>query len=164
MSTSFDPSNMVCISCSSEHKIIGGVLFTVAFSDQNFVANIEGENGTCIAVVRLEDASFADLIDLSHELFDNVRVPEGSIFLYGSASYLSRVGTGAYAGDWLSVVSHAEKQWRGIRICPLIPMILSECPGTLAREIAEIAAWLATVYENNPLCMYSTVARYWPET
>jgi hypothetical protein len=156
MSKSFDPSNMVCVSCSSEHKIKNGVPVTVAFSDQNFVANIEGKNGMCIAVVRLEDASLSDLLDLSCELFDNVGVSEGSVFLYGSASCLSRVGTGAYAGDWLFIMSHAERQWRGIRICPLIPMILSECPGTLAREIAEIVAWFATVYEKTiPFGMYS---------
>jgi hypothetical protein len=59
-------------------------------------------------VVRLEDASLSDPLDLSRELFEYVRVPEGSVFLYGSASYLSRVSTDAYAGDWLSVVSHAE--------------------------------------------------------
>jgi hypothetical protein len=37
-------------------------------------------------------------------------------------------------------------------------MILTECPGTLAREIAEIAAWFATIYENNPLGLYSVWA------
>ncbi len=151
ISISFDPNNMTCISCPKEHKIIGCVPITVAFSDQNFVANIAGHNGTCFCVVRLEDASLADLTDLSCELFGNVKILEGSVFLYGSASYLSRVRTGTYASEWLSVISQAEKRWRGIRVCPLIPMILSDCPGTLAREIAEIAAWFATVYDNNPL-------------
>jgi hypothetical protein len=56
ISISFDPNNLTCISCPTEHKIIGCVPVTVAFSDQNFVANIAGQNGTCICVVRLEDA------------------------------------------------------------------------------------------------------------
>jgi hypothetical protein len=38
----------------------------------------------------------------------------------------------------------------------MIPMILSDCPGTLAHEIAEVAAWFASIYENNPLGMYNT--------
>jgi hypothetical protein len=135
-----------------------GLPVTVMFSDQNCVTNIEGKNGTCIAVVRQEDASLSDLLDMSREIFENQKVPEGSVFLFGSASYLSRVGTGTYAGDWLAVVSRAEKLWRGIRVCPLIPMILSDCPGTLAREIAEIAAWFASIYENNPLGLYNTWA------
>ncbi len=85
-------------------------------------------------------------------------MPEGSVFLFGSASHLARVGTGTYASDWMAVVSRAEKLWRGIRVCPLIPMILSDCPGTLAREIAEIAAWFANIYENNPLGLFSSWA------
>jgi hypothetical protein len=153
---SFDPANMSCITCKSEHKIMVGSPITVIFSDQNCVANIEGSNGSCISVVRQEDASLADLLDMSREIFENHKVPEGSVFLYGSASYLSRVGTGTYAGDWVTVVSRVEKLWRGIRVCPMIPMILSDCPGTLAREIAEVAAWFASIYENNPLGMYTT--------
>jgi hypothetical protein len=156
VSMSFDPANMSCITCKSEHKIMAGSPITVIFSDQNCVANIEGSNGSCISVVRQEDASLADLLDMSREIFENHKVPEGSVFLYGSASYLSRVGTGTYAGDWVTVVSRVEKLWRGIRVCPMIPMILLDCPGTLAREIAEIAAWFASIYENNPLGMYNT--------
>jgi hypothetical protein len=107
------------------------VVLSQSFSDQYFVAT-EEKNSIYIAVVRLEDASLSDLLDLPRELLDSVRAPEGSVFLYGSVSYLSRVGTGAYAGDWLSVVTHAESQWRGIRICPLIPMIL-----LIARELSQ---------------------------
>jgi hypothetical protein len=158
VSLSFDPTNMSCISCTSEHKIVGCLPITVIFSDQNFVSNIEGKNSTCIAVVRQEDASLSDLFELSCEIFENQRVPEGSVFLFGSASYLARVGTGTFAGDWLTTVHHVEKLWRGIRVCPLIPLIMSDCPGTLAREIAEVAAWFASLYENNPLGLFNAWA------
>jgi hypothetical protein len=63
------------------------------------------------------------------------------------------VGTGVYSGDWLSIVSHTSEVWPGVRVCPLIPMILSAGPGPLARELSEFAAWLATVYDNNLLGM-----------
>ncbi len=43
-------------------------------------------------------------------------------------------------------------------MCPLIPLILSDCPGTLAREIAETAAWFASLYENNPLGLFNAWA------
>jgi hypothetical protein len=42
------------------------------------------------------------------ELFSNAAFPEGSIFMYGTASFLAKAGTGMYASDWLSVVSHVE--------------------------------------------------------
>ncbi len=103
-------------------------------------------------------ASLTDLFELAREIFENQRVPEGSVFLFGSASYLARVGTGTFAWDWLIIVGRAEKQWRGIRVCPLIPLILSDCPGTLAREIAEAAAWFAIIYENNPLGLFNAWA------
>jgi hypothetical protein len=149
---------MSCISCTNEHLTIDTLPITVVFSDQNFVSNIGGKNGTCIAVARQEDASLPDLFELAREIFENRKVPEGSVFLYGSASYLARVGTGTFAKDWQAVVCRTEKQWRGIRVCPLIPLILSDCPGTLAREIAEIAAWFTSIYENNPLGLYNAWA------
>jgi hypothetical protein len=68
ISLSFDPTNMSCISCTAEHPIIGSLPITVVFSDQNFVSNIEGKNGTCIAVARQEDASLTDLFDLAREI------------------------------------------------------------------------------------------------
>jgi hypothetical protein len=101
----------------------------------------------------MEDATLPELTNLSVELFGDVRFPEGSVFLYGTASYLSRVGTGIYAKEWLTVISNVERIWPGVRICPLIPLILSDCPGTLSRELSELAAWLTIVYENNPLGM-----------
>jgi hypothetical protein len=37
-------------------------------------------------------------------------------------------------------------------------LILSDCPGTLAREIAEVAAWFTSIYENNPLGLFNAWA------
>jgi hypothetical protein len=102
----------------------------------------------------MEDVSLPDLFELSKELFEHVKIPEGSVFLFGSVSYLSRVGTSVYESNWLSVISQTEGHWHGVRVCPLIPMILSTCPETLARELSELAAWLAIVYGNNPLGMW----------
>jgi hypothetical protein len=56
-----------------------------------------------------------------------------------------------YASDCLSVVITTENTWPSVRVCPLIPLILADYPGSLAREITELAAWLAIVYDNNSL-------------
>jgi hypothetical protein len=42
----------------------------------------------------MEDASLSDLYKLAKEIFGNIRFPKGSVFLFGSASFLARVGTG----------------------------------------------------------------------
>jgi hypothetical protein len=150
VSMSFDPSKLLCVTCKTEHPILGKKPTTVFFSDQNFITGMEGSNNSCLNVVLMEDTSLSDLCRLSVEIFGNVRLPEGSVLMFGSASYLARIGTGVYAKDWLALIANMEKTFLGVRICPLIPLILSDCPGFLARKITEMAAWLAVVYDNNP--------------
>ncbi len=77
LSLSFDPAKLVCVSCIKEHKIFGSSPTTIFFSDQNFVAKVEGAKESCLCVCRLEDASLTELLDLSLELFENVKLPEG---------------------------------------------------------------------------------------
>jgi hypothetical protein len=153
ISLSFVPNKMTCVSCETEHAIISNLPVTVFFTDQNFIAKLPGSNNSCLNIVRMEDASLSELFNLSKELFGKVKLPEGSVLLFGSVSFLSRVGTGMYAQDWQSLVINTVTSWPGTRVCPLIPLIVTECPGSVARELAELAAWLAIVYDNNPLGM-----------
>jgi hypothetical protein len=150
ISVSFDPSKLACVSCKNEHKIVSSKPLTIFFSDQNFVATMSNDSGDCLNIARMEDASLSHLLNLAKEMFEKLRVPEGSVFLFRSMSFLSRVGTSTYAKEWVSVVSHASSLWRGIRICPLIPLIITQCPGTVAREIHNLSTWLESVYDNNP--------------
>ncbi len=50
--------------------------------------------------------------------------------------------------------------WKRVKINKTLEFhfIMSDCPGTLAREIAEVAAWFASIYENNPLGLFNTWA------
>jgi hypothetical protein len=84
-----------------------------------------------------------------------IKLPEGSIFLFGSFSYLGRNGRLINAREWTSVVAQASSFWRGIHISPLIPLIISECPGfgSITREISELSVWLDNLYENNTRCL-----------
>jgi hypothetical protein len=52
----------------------------------------------------MEDAPLSGLFELSKKLFEIVNFPDGSTFMSGSASYLSRMGTDIYAGYRLLVV------------------------------------------------------------
>jgi hypothetical protein len=51
---------------------------TVLFSDQNFISSMEADSGNCLNIVRLEDASLADLINIAKEMFERTTLPEGS--------------------------------------------------------------------------------------
>ncbi len=101
---------------------------------------------------------FCSIIQCSvvHEIFGNTVFPEGSIFLYGSASYLGRVGTSLYARDWGQVVALSLENWRGIRVCLLIPLIIAECTGNIVKELSELALWFETVYDTSPQGLHDT--------
>jgi hypothetical protein len=73
------------------------------------------------------------------------------VFMFGSVSHLGRTGTSIYAKDWTDVVALCTGKWRGIRVCPLIPMIVAECTGTIVRELSELTNWYSSVYDTSPL-------------
>ncbi len=50
-------------------------------------------------------------------------------------------------------------RWRSLRICPLFPLLASDSPGSLARELTEFCVWLSAVYENNPVGLVSVWGR-----
>jgi hypothetical protein len=69
ISSSFDPSRLVCVSCKMEHKIVFTKPLTILFSDQNFVSSLEADKGECLNIVRMEDASLSDLVTMAREIF-----------------------------------------------------------------------------------------------
>jgi hypothetical protein len=62
------------------------------FADQNFVPFLSHDPENCIAVVRLENPSVSELVDIAGELLDRFTLPEKSILLFGSGSHLFRGG------------------------------------------------------------------------
>jgi hypothetical protein len=150
ISSSFDPSKLVCVSCSNEHPVINNQPSVFLFSDQNFVPFITSKTKNCINVVRVENASLHELFEIAREIIGNVALPEGSIFMFGSVSYLSRLGTSMYAKDWTEITAMTLEQWHGSRVCPLIPLILKECAGSVTRELNELSLWLEDVYDSDP--------------
>jgi hypothetical protein len=133
----------------NRREFFGGPI-TVLFSDQNFPALLPCDSGMCINIVRLENAELLELFEIAKEIFGSTVLAEGSIFMFGSASCLSKSGTSLYAREWTEVVARSNNHWRGIQICPLVPVILSECPGSIVRELSELATWYDRMYDSNP--------------
>jgi hypothetical protein len=132
ISMSFDPRNLMCIGCNNNHKLGENGRLVICFADQNMVPFITDGEGGCIAIVRLENASLSDMIDLSFEVLEKFTPPPGSIILYGSASHLYRVGASLYARDWVDSLTRIGARWRNINVCPLVPFIRENCPGIMA--------------------------------
>jgi hypothetical protein len=66
--------------------------------------------------------------------------------MLGSPTHLHSVGTSAYAADWVDALARLEARWEGVHVCPLVPIIRENYPTSLARELLELAYWLASVY------------------
>jgi hypothetical protein len=114
-----------------EHDIIAGGPIVVLFSDQNFVPTLACSENRCINIVRVENANLDELLDIATKLFEQICVPKGSVFAFGSVSHLSRIGTSHFADD---------------------------CPGSIGRELTELCVWLSHIYENNPMGLGSVWA------
>jgi hypothetical protein len=85
------------------------------------------------------------------EILDQQSLPPSSMILVGSASHLFRVGPSCYAKDWIELINKIGQKFRNIHICTLVPVFLSDCPGSLARDIEILATWLHKVYSNTIL-------------
>jgi hypothetical protein len=157
ISASFDLAKLICVSCDTKHVVISDCPLVLLFTDQNFVSSLSSPSKECINIVRIENASLEELFEISKEIFGNLKLPDGTVMCFGSTSHLGKVGTSIYARDWTNVVAHASAAWRGVRICPLIPLIVSDCPGTIAREITELGllTYTATIRLD-----YMTVGRH----
>jgi hypothetical protein len=149
ISLSFDPRNFMCLGCKTSHRIGDRGPITVCFSDQNFIPFLMDKEGGCIAVVRLDNATLSELVELSFEIFENFPLPPGSVVLFGSASFLFRAGVSVYAREWVDSTTKVGAKWRNVHICPLIPFIRENCPGSMARDIEQLSAWLIRIYTDN---------------
>lgn len=92
--TSFDPSNLMCLTCPKKHKIDLEQPICICLSDQNFVPNLANaaESDNCILVVRLESAGLSELTDLLMEMVSQLAFRPGSVICLGSATFLYREG------------------------------------------------------------------------
>jgi len=148
-----DPTNLNCIVCTTEHSVVQShhKPVVVVLSDQNFVPVWPETNpDSCVVVIRMSNPELHELFEFLFELFDRTTLPDGSMVLAGSVSYLHRVGTSYYAREWTQVVGKMGRRLPNVRVCPLPPLITANCSGGVARELIEIGTWIATVYKSSP--------------
>jgi hypothetical protein len=105
-----------------------------------------GTGTTCIAVVRFEDATLANLTEMAIEILGSSNVPAGSVFMLGSASHLFRVGAASYATDWVNQINKLELKFKNINFCPLAPILREASPGSLVQDLETITVWYHMVY------------------
>jgi hypothetical protein len=150
ISCSFDPRNLMCLGCEIPHGILNADgPTTIVFADQNFVPFLPGGAGNCVAIVRGENFSLNDLVDLAAEILDKKPLQPGSILLFGSGYNLFKVGGSCYTVDWIQLLNRACQRWPNVNICPLVPICRSDCPAGMIRDIEILSSWLCRVYSNS---------------
>jgi len=148
---SFDPATLTCVCCESSHPVfVEGETVGICVSDQNFPANLSGAGTTktCVACIRIESASIAELDEIFSEIFTGTAIPRGTTVCVGSASHLHRVGPTIYATDWTVLCQNFAQKFPGVNLCPLVPVLSDEFPGSLAIGIAALTAWFSSIYAN----------------
>jgi hypothetical protein len=160
ISSTFDPANLRCVVCPTAHYILAKGTDesppTLIFADQNFVSTLAGGK-SCLAILRLEDASLPELAELAHEVLDKHKPPAGTLLLFGSASHLLNVGKTIYTQEWCNLTDRISASFPDSRILPLAPVIREDCPGAVSRQLIELATWYKIVYNNNILGITSVL-------
>jgi hypothetical protein len=152
ITVSFDPGTLNCVACPKSHNILQkNAPAVICLSDQNFLPAMPSADAGkgCLAIVRLEDASLMDLAGLAIEIFEKCYLNPGSVFLIGSASHLIKVGVTTYTADWVSLCSKLGSKFKNANVCPLVPLLLEDCPGALARDLEVLAIWILKSYHSS---------------
>jgi hypothetical protein len=71
------------------------------------------------------------------------------LLLAGSASYLHKMGATIYAQGWAGLTSFLKSKIQGVQVGPLIPILGTNIPGSLATEYGIPAAWYLQKYSGS---------------
>jgi len=150
ITSTFDPATLTCLTCTVPHNIIprDGSGMVLILGDQNFVSAIVGKNH-CIPVVRVEDASLAELFKICLEILDRNPLPLSTHFLVGSASHLAKVGSTLYCLEWQRMVGEFTNRWLGATVGPLPPVLRDQTSPGICKQVTEIKHWFDRIYTGN---------------
>jgi len=156
ISFTFDPATLICTACKKPHSIIptDGSELAVMVGDQNFVSTLAGSS-SCVPVMRMEDPTLAELVEITMEVFDRCPLPHGTVFLIGSTSYLCEVGSTIYAQEWVKLGKDMKQRWMHTRVGPLPPILRESTPASTTKVIVEIHHWFNRIYGSDTVFMKS---------
>ena len=127
---SFDPQARKCDTCpSGGHaalKAAKGGPVAIVGADQAFPACLpETDGNECVRITRVEDGSLQEIVHALADAIGGTALVKGTVFLIGSLSHLSTVGTGQYITDWVRT-----RHWLRTRfgehcmVLPLLPVLV----------------------------------------
>jgi hypothetical protein len=170
VSLSFEPKSYTCHNClnSPHHTFLGGkegqeAPPCIIMTDQAFPAALPSRNGLrCPAIIRVEDATIRDLLSALKSITFKVKLPAGTTILLSSLSHLCRVGTSAYATDFVNAVQELEKIYgpklRVVHGFSLPTQDIWDIQCT--RSLFDILGWLSNIDRRNQYHLPASTEAY----
>ena len=92
----------------------------------------------CVRIIRVEDGSLQEIVHALADAIGGAALVKGTVFLIGSLSHLSTVGTGQYITDWVRT-----RHWLRSRfgehcmVLPLLPVLVQGGGMSTVRSVIE---------------------------
>jgi len=128
ISCTFNPRDLSCVVYPDSHSALvsregGKTPITLVLSNQTFPPIIEGGEGeNYVRILRVEDGSLGEIVDLALEMFLK-GIPGNSVVLLGSGTHLLRVGSSGYCHAWVESSGKLAKLCHSVQVCPLPPIL-----------------------------------------
>ena len=160
ISASFNTATMLCVTCEDKHRhqvlrserasSTSTLHYPSVFvlTDQSFPACLPtGGEGECLKILRMEDASLADLTNIFLETVKGYEVSAGTIILIHSLSHLAWVGAAAYAEDLVRARQRICAVYRtGLFVLHGPPILANGYEDTTTtRDLCTISDWATCV-------------------
>ncbi len=106
-SYSYTYNNMYCCCCATPHPLLGkNIAPVIVLSDQSFPAAVPSlGSGKCMAIMRVENGSLAEIVDLFPRKNRMEWLPAGTLILIGSLSQLAKDGLTSYVVDYTMAIN-----------------------------------------------------------
>jgi hypothetical protein len=102
ISFSFSERTLECLCKRGHGDGEGGGRHLFILADQNFPPTIHCKEGkNCPKVIRVENGTIEELLQVFFKMLAGRSVPPGSVVLCGSSAHLADVGISAYANDFV---------------------------------------------------------------
>jgi hypothetical protein len=136
-------------------------------SDQCFRPVLpSSRGGECLAIVRVECRTLAELISAFLDLTGDYEVPVGTVVIFSSLTHLSRVGTAVYAADIVKALSRLREAFgdsvRGLHGFPVMAGGLQD--HSCIHALREIDTWLAEADKRRQHFLIHTTQNDQPST
>ncbi len=118
---------------------------------QSFPPLVEGGGGAgknCPKIVRIEDGSLGEIVDLALEIFPK-GIPDNSVILLGPGTHLLRTGSSGFSKTCVETSGRLVRLCSTAQICPLPPVLSGLNPGRIFWSIVDLRSWVSNYFRSD---------------